>query len=52
MSTVTYAHAQYNMKGGQTGAVGVGFGTKGSQVRAPAGAQIVVALSKSHLPPA
>ena len=31
-------------------AYGVGFRTKGSLVRTPAGAHFVVALSKSHLP--
>ena len=30
--------------------LGVGFRTKGSLVRTPAGAHCVVALSKSHLP--
>ena len=49
--TLSKLHSTYIIHGGGLGQwLGVGFRTKGSLVRAPAGALFVVALSKSHLP--
>ena len=48
---MTFEHTICSSKVAEWGSgKGVGFRTKGSLVRTPAGAHFVVALSKSHLP--